>query len=45
LSSLLGTDAANDKVTGLLNNLLAAEVVRLNADTVVYGRAVDGLPT
>ncbi|MCW5635598.1 MAG: hypothetical protein KIT17_19830 [Rubrivivax sp.] len=42
LSSLLGTGAEDGKVTSLLNNLLAADVVRLNGDTVVYGRAVGG---
>ena len=36
LSSLLGTDAADGKVSSLLANLLAADVVRLNGDTVVY---------
>ncbi|MBI5716214.1 MAG: hypothetical protein HZC37_00820 [Burkholderiales bacterium] len=42
LSSLLGTDATDDKVTRLLDALLAADGVRLRGDTVVYGQAITG---
>ena len=42
LSSLLRTGAADDKVSSLLANLLAADVLRLSGDTVVYGRAITG---